>query len=163
MKKLRLTPAQGLLALEELHERRATHPSNLDIMTDWFRSLTSIIEIRIPPRPNGMIAETIRDDFFNSSRPSSASSRDGVPPAPSPRLPLYPSARTPLPLRVRLHLLRLAAVPASASLILRSNLPSARHASEMLRDSPPPDRPVEGYETSKLITSDTDLERKCLA
>ena len=85
-----------------------------------------------------MIAETIRDDFFNSSRLSSASSRDGVPPAPPPRLPLAPPARTPLPLRVRLHFLRLAVVPASAPLLRRSNLPLARHASEMLRDSPPP-------------------------
>ena len=138
MEKLRLKPAHGLLALEELHERRATHPSSLVIMTDWFRSLTSIIEIRIPRRPNDMIAETIRDDFFNSSRPSSASSRDGLPTAPPPRLPLTPPARTPLPLRVRLHLLRLAARPASAPLLPRSNLPSARHASEMLMDSPPP-------------------------
>ena len=45
------------------------------------------------------------------------------------RCPPAPQARTPPPLRVRLHLLRLAAVPASAPLLPRSNLPSARHAS----------------------------------
>ena len=56
--KLRLTPAQDLLALEELHERPTTLTSSFVIMTDWFRSLTSIIEIRITPRPNVIGYET---------------------------------------------------------------------------------------------------------